>query len=102
MVGNAATASNLSPRREATIRNVFLDEGGFIGISVIPDYYNPQSAASDLIYISDLRMNVSSLGASGIYVNRAKRVLIERARFGLSSVPRCGGQSRECRRSHPG
>ena len=64
MVGNSAATSNLSPRREAIIRNVFLDEGGLYGISVIPDYYDPQSAASDLIYISDLRMNVSSLGRS--------------------------------------
>ena len=87
MIGNAAAATNLSPRREATIRNVFLDEGGFVGISVIPDYYDPQSAASDLIYISDLRMNVSSLRAAGIYVNRARRVLIERGEFGLSRFP---------------
>ncbi len=87
MVGNTAPATNLSPRREAIIRNVFLDEGGFIGISVIPDYYDPQSAASDLIYISDLRMNVSSLNASGIYLTRARRVLIERAKFGLSRFP---------------
>lgn len=84
MVGNTAAVSNLSPRREATIRNVFLDEGGFFGISAIPDYYDPQNAGSDLIYISALRMNVSSLHAAGIYVHRAKRVLIERAKFGLS------------------
>lgn len=87
MLGNTAAPSNLSPRREAIVRNVFLDEGGFIGISVIPDYYDPQSAASDLIYISDLRMNVSSLRSGGIYVDRARRVLIERGEFGFSRLP---------------
>ncbi|MCM3903756.1 MAG: carboxypeptidase regulatory-like domain-containing protein [Pyrinomonadaceae bacterium] len=86
MVGNSSATSNLSPRREVTIRNVFLDEGGFLGVSVIPDYYDPQSAASDLVYISDLRMNVSNLNASGVYINRAKRVLIERSRFGWSHL----------------
>lgn len=86
MVGDAAPTNNLSPRREAVIRDVFLDEGGFYGISVIPDYYNQQSVASDLVYISDLRMNVSSLNTYGVYITRTKRVLIERAKFGLSQL----------------
>ncbi|MGZ5492006.1 MAG: glycosyl hydrolase family 28-related protein [Thermoanaerobaculia bacterium] len=84
MVGNTAPASRLSPRREAIIRNVFLDEGGFFGISADPDFYDQQSAPIDLVHISDLRMNVSSLNASGIYLRRARRVLIERAKFGYS------------------
>ncbi|MCM3872255.1 MAG: carboxypeptidase regulatory-like domain-containing protein [Pyrinomonadaceae bacterium] len=86
MVGNTLAASNLSPRREATIRNVFLDEGGYFGISVIPDYYDEQSVASDLLYISQLRMNVSNLNTYGVYVIRAKRVLIERSKFEWSHL----------------
>jgi len=86
MVGNTAPASRLSRRREAIIRNVFLDEGGFFGISVDPDFYNQQGAAIDLVHISDLRMNVSSLNAAGLYLNRARRVLIERAKFGYSRL----------------
>ena len=85
LVGDTAPVTNLSPRREVSIRDVFMDEGGFFGIAVVPDHFDAQSSSSDLIYISDLRMNVSSLDAAGIYINRVKRVLIERAQFGLST-----------------
>jgi protocatechuate 3,4-dioxygenase beta subunit len=84
MLGNAAPTTNLSPRRDAVLRNVFFDEGGFFGLSSIPDYYNPASADADLIYVSDLRMNVSSLNASGLYLTDTRHVVVERAQFGLS------------------
>lgn len=85
LVGNTAPVTNLSPRRAVNIRDVFMDEGGFFGIAVVPDFFDSRSPASDLIYISDFRMNVSSLNAAGILINRVKRALIERAQFGLST-----------------
>jgi hypothetical protein len=85
MIGNAAPVDSLWPRRDATIRNVFMDEGGFMAIGSIPDYYNPQAAPADLIYISDYKLNVSNLGASAVYIDRgAQHVMLERANFGYS------------------
>ncbi len=66
-VGNAAAVTNDSPRREVVIRRVFLDEGGFFGISVVPYFYQPASAPIDLFYVTGLYMNVSNLGTSGHY-----------------------------------
>jgi hypothetical protein len=37
-IGNAAVVQSGSSRREAVIRNVFLDEGSLIGISARPDF----------------------------------------------------------------
>lgn len=83
-IGDAAPIDSLSPRRDVTFRNVFLDEGGFMGIIHNPYFFDPQSASADLIYISDLLMNVGSFNASGIYLDRAQHVLMERSRFQLS------------------
>src|SRR5205807_2754057 len=71
-IGNAAAVTNDSPRREVAIRDVFLDEGGFLGISVMPRDYQPASAPVDLFYVSGLRMNVSNLGSAGNYVDTAQ------------------------------
>jgi hypothetical protein len=85
MVGNAAPVDSASPRRDTTIRNVFMDEGGFMAIASIPDFYNQSAAPADLIYISDYKLNVSNLGASAVYIDRgAQHVMLERASFGYS------------------
>ena len=82
-IGNAAAVQPDSSRREAVIRNVFLDEGSFIGISARPDFYSPPSAPFD-VSISAIRMNVTNLGAWGVYLLGARKVLIEKSRFGWS------------------
>ena len=64
-IGNAAAVANHSPRREVVIRNTFLDEGGYWGISSLPYKYTPPSAPIDLIYITGLQMNVSNFGQYG-------------------------------------
>jgi len=85
MLGNPAPTDNLSPRREASLRNVFFDEGGFIGVASFPDYYDSSSRPADLIHLSDFRMNVSSLNSYGIYIYRgARNVIAERGEFMLS------------------
>jgi hypothetical protein len=83
-IGNAAALTNDSPRREVTIRNVFLDEGGLNGISSLPAGYDPPSAPIDLVYISGLYMNVSNLGTSGNYLSDLRNVLVENSHYGWS------------------
>jgi hypothetical protein len=83
-IGNAAPPTNLSPRREVVLRNVFLDEGGYWGLSSLPYRYVPQSAPIDLIYVSGLVMNVSNFDQFGHNLYDARRVLIEKSRYGWS------------------
>jgi hypothetical protein len=83
-IGNAAAPTNLSPRREAVLRNVFFDEGGFWGLSVLPYRYQPQSAPIDLVYVTGLFMNVSNFGQFGHQIYDARRVFIEKSQYGWS------------------
>ena len=83
-IGNAAPPTNLSPRREVVLRNVFLDEGGFWGLSSLPYRYTPQSAPIDLIYVSGLVMNVSNFDQFGHQIYDARKVFIEKSRYGWS------------------
>lgn len=83
-IGNAAQTTNLSPRREVVLRNVFLDEGAFWGLSSLPYRYTPASAPIDLIYISNLEMNVSNFGVFGHQLYNADRVFVEKSRYGWS------------------
>ena len=83
-IGNAAQTTNLSPRREVVIRNVFLDEGAFWGLSSLPYRHTPASAPIDLIYVSNLEMNVSNFGVFGHQLYNADRVFVEKSRYGWS------------------
>ena len=83
-IGNAAPVTNHSPRREVVIRNTFLDEGGYWGISSLPFRYSPPSAPIDLIYITGLEMNVSNFGQYGHMFFDPQRVFIENSRYGWS------------------
>ncbi len=83
-IGNAAQTTNLSPRREVVLRNVFLDEGAFWGLSSLPYRYTPASAPIDLIYVSNLEMNVSNFGVFGHQLYNAERVFVEKSRYGWS------------------
>jgi inhibitor of cysteine peptidase len=83
-LGNAAPVTNESPRREAVFNRVFFDEGGLSGISSLPAIYEPPSAPIDLLYVSMLRMNVSNLNTSGLYLSDLNGVLVEDGRFGWS------------------
>lgn len=84
-IGNAAALTPDSPRREATFREVFIDEGGFVGISSLPNLYQPSTAPIDLIYISGLFANVSNLGTTGLLLYDAKNVVVEKSHFGYST-----------------
>ncbi len=81
-IGNAAAPDSNSPRREVTIKNVFLDEGGFFGLSSTPNL--PESAPIDLFYVSGLFMNVTNLATSGNYLTGLQRVMIVNSHYGWS------------------
>ncbi|MBA3246980.1 MAG: carboxypeptidase regulatory-like domain-containing protein [Pyrinomonadaceae bacterium] len=87
-VGNAAAVDDPAEQRQVIIRNVFLDEGVFVGLSCIPAFFTqPQAGAPiDLIFISGLQVNVTNLGGNGVYLSDARRVFIERSHFGWSHV----------------
>ena len=82
-IGDAEVVESESSRRDAVIRNVFLDEGAFIGITARPDLHGPSSAPFN-VFISAIRMNVSNLAACGIYLFGADKVLIEQSHLGWS------------------
>ena len=73
-----------SPRREVVIRDTFLDEGGWIGISAFPHLWGFPVDPIDLIYISGLKMNVSNLGTAGHQFFDVRNVLIENSHYGWS------------------
>jgi hypothetical protein len=66
------------------LRNVFMDEGGYWGLSSLPYRYTPQSAPIDLIYVTGLVMNVSNFDEFGHQLYDARRVFIEKSRYGYS------------------
>ncbi|MET0624079.1 MAG: carboxypeptidase regulatory-like domain-containing protein [Pyrinomonadaceae bacterium] len=84
-LGNAAPPDNESPRREASFHRVFFDEGALSAIASTPSFFSPPSAPIDLFYVSTLRMNVSNLNTSGLYLTELRGALIEDAGFGLST-----------------
>ncbi|HKO61625.1 MAG TPA: carboxypeptidase regulatory-like domain-containing protein, partial [Pyrinomonadaceae bacterium] len=83
MVGGAATIDSASAWREIVIRDVFLDEGAFVGLSLRPDLF-PPSGPIDLFFVSGLRMNVTNLGSYGHYLLQARRLFIEDSHYGWS------------------
>lgn len=82
-IGDAEEVKSDPSRRDAVIRNVFLDEGAFIGITARPDLHGPSSTPFN-VFLSAIRMNVSNLAACGIYLSGADKVLIEQSHLGWS------------------
>lgn len=83
-IGNASQPTDLSPRREVVLRNVFMDEGAAWGLSSLPFRYTPQSAPIDLIYVTGLFMNVTNFGLFGHQLYDARQVFIEKSQYGWS------------------
>ncbi len=82
-IGNAAPPTPESPRREFLVRDTFLDEGGWVGITAFPNRWGP-TAKIDLVYISGLKMNVSNMGTSGHGLYDIENLLIENSHYGWS------------------
>jgi hypothetical protein len=83
-IGNAAAADATSARREVVLRDLFLDEGVFNGISCYPTFYSSVYTPINLIFISGVRMNVNNLRSYGIVLSGVERVLIEKSNLGWS------------------
>lgn len=83
-IGHAAARDNDSPRREAVIRNVFFDEGGYMGLTSVSGITGPPAVPIDLLYVTGIFMNVSNFGTTGHYLDRIDKVLIEKSHFGWS------------------
>jgi hypothetical protein len=83
-VGNPAAVSPDSPRREAVIRDVIMDEGAMFGIFAQPARYQSPSPPIDLLYVTELFQNVSNLGTAGNLIYEARDVLIEDSHYGYS------------------
>lgn len=82
-MGDAAKLTPESSRREVVIRDTFLDEGGWVGISVFPHRFGATTPI-DLVYISGLKMNVSNLGTAGHIFYDVRNLLIENSHYGWS------------------
>lgn len=85
-IGNAEAVTNDSPRREVVIRNVFLDEGSYLGITSLPYLYTPMTAPIDLVYITGLRENVNNAGGHGNHFDVLRALFIEKSRYEWSKV----------------
>jgi len=82
--GSVAPRTPESSRREVVIRDTFLDEGGWIGITAFPHLWGTPADPFDLVYISGLKMNVSNLGTAGHQFFDVKNILIENSHYGWS------------------
>ena len=83
-IGNAAPPTPSSPRREFVVRETFLDEGGWVGISAFPHRWG-LTAAIDLVYISGLKVNVPNMGTTGHMLYDLENLLIEKSQYGWST-----------------
>lgn len=81
---SVAERTQESSRREVVIRDTFLDEGGWIGITAFPHLWGTPADPIDLIYISGLKMNVSNLGTAGNQFFDVANVLVENSIYGWS------------------
>lgn len=82
-IGNPAPPTPASPRREFVVRDTFLDEGGWVGISAFPRRWGPPERI-DLVYISGLKMNVANMGTTGHRLYNLENLLIENSHYGWS------------------
>ena len=83
-IGPAAPRTPESSRREVVIRDTFLDEGGWVGITAYPHRWGTPVEPIDLLYISGLKMNVSNLGTAGHQFFDVSNVMIENSHYGWS------------------
>lgn len=83
-IEDAAPATPESPRREVIVRDTFLDEGGWVGISALPYRWVSPPPPIDLIYISGLKMNVCNLKMTGHLIFDVRNVFIENSHYGWS------------------
>ena len=82
--GSVAPRTPESPRREIVVRDTFMDEGGWVGITAYPHLWGEPIDPFDLVYISGLKMNVSNMATSGHQFLDVRNVMIENSHYGWS------------------
>jgi hypothetical protein len=82
--GSVAPRTPEAPRREIVVRDTFMDEGGWVGMTAYPHLWGEPVDAFDLVYISGLKMNVSNMGTSGHQFFDVRNVMIENSHYGWS------------------
>lgn len=82
-IGNSSATTPEDPRREFVVRDTFLDEGGWVGISAFPYRWGP-TGRIDLLYISGLKMNVSNVATNGHYLFDIANIMVENSHYGWS------------------
>ncbi len=80
-INSAAPVTSDSPRREVVLRNVFMDEGGWVGLYSLPFGSDRNRAKADLVYISDMIENVGHFETFGLKLTEAKSLLVEKSRY---------------------
>lgn len=83
LVGDVADLEPAQSRREVIMENVFMDEGGFFELAIRPDIFSIKHVPFD-VYLSRLNVNVNNLFSDGVYIFGARRIFIDRSRFGWS------------------
>jgi hypothetical protein len=82
--GSIAPRTPESPRREVVVKDTFMDEGGWVGITAFPHLWGNPADPFDLVYISGLKMNVSNMATAGHQFFDVRNVLIENSHYGWS------------------
>jgi hypothetical protein len=83
-IARAADPTPEFPRREFVVRDTFLDEGGWIGITATPHRWGIPLPPIDLVYITGLKMNVSNFNTFGHAFYDVRDVMIENSHYGWS------------------
>lgn len=83
-IARAADPTPEFPRREFIVRDLFLDEGGWIGITSTPHRWGIPLPLIDLVYITGLKMNVSNFNTFGHAFFDVRDVMIENSQYGWS------------------
>lgn len=82
--GSVAPRTPEAPRREIVVRDTFMDEGGWVGITAYPHLWGEPIDPFDLVYISGLKMNVSNMATTGHQFFNVRNVMIENSHYGWS------------------
>ncbi|HKQ50764.1 MAG TPA: Calx-beta domain-containing protein [Pyrinomonadaceae bacterium] len=80
-INSPAPLTSNSPRREVVLRNVFMDEGGWMGVLSNPLSSDTNRAKTDLIYIHDMIENVGHFATFGLNLTEIEGLLVEQSRY---------------------
>jgi hypothetical protein len=83
LVGAVADPEPAHVTREVVMDNLFLDEGGYFELAIRPDVFSTKHVPYE-VYLSRFNVNVNNLFSDGMFIHGARRIFIDRSRFGWS------------------